>query len=686
MFDDGNGLGVGIEIVRAGDRLRLVGLWVEHLDGPVVLDGDQRRLLGVVDVAQSVGVGSVAVLVAGLVPVTRAQPGALEISPGAGDEHGPVVVHGIDHVTLAVRRESDGEGDPVDLFAVLVLGDERRVFLDGTAEPSHDPLGDPSPEFVRRKLQIEPVVGPGNLGHERVPVPLSLALGEMLACDLFCLAKFLVAGLSVRRAYLDDGGVVIAGDSTAAIAGARAELHGHCDRRLDRRLADDAGEKAVHPDRRPIDLLGLDAPADPLGIDVDAQGLAYLLDRDVGVVSRVDVHPTVPAFDRTTLTAVVHLDALGRVDEFEALEVTRVTQRRLPTSHADVVWHRYGIATLRTEGARIAHYGVVNTYGATSEKERESVSRPRRDRETDRRGALMRIDPRSSRMEWSTDWGLRARMVLTFVLLAALYVFFAAALLYMGTGTALVVLFFATLPLIQYFFSDTLALRGMGARTVTEEEEPELHRMVSRLSQQADIPKPTVAIANTQTPNAFATGRNQRKATVCVTTGLVETLDQEELEGVIAHELAHVKHRDMMVMTIASFLSTVAFLIVRFGIYFVGGRRNNGGFLVAIVVSLVVWIVSYFLTRALSRYREYSADRGAAQITGSPGALASALLTISGKMDRMPEQDLRDQEEMNAFFIIPISKGLISKLFSTHPPTEKRVERLQQMEQELAGV
>jgi heat shock protein HtpX len=277
-------------------------------------------------------------------------------------------------------------------------------------------------------------------------------------------------------------------------------------------------------------------------------------------------------------------------------------------------------------------------------------------------------------------------MVLTFVLLAALYVFFAGALLYMGTGTAIVVLFFATIPLIQYFVSDRLALRGMGARKVDEDEAPELHRMVSRLSQQADLPTPTVAIADTATPNAFATGRNQRNATVCVTTGLMNTLDQEELEGVVAHELAHVKHRDMMVMTIASFLSTVAFLIVRFGIYFVGGRRNSGGFLVAIVVSLIVWIVSYFLTRALSRYREYSADRGAAQITGNPGALASALLRISGKMDEMPERDLRDQEEMNAFFIIPISKGIISKLFSTHPSTEKRVERLQEMERELAGV
>jgi heat shock protein HtpX len=277
-------------------------------------------------------------------------------------------------------------------------------------------------------------------------------------------------------------------------------------------------------------------------------------------------------------------------------------------------------------------------------------------------------------------------MALTVVLLAALYVIFAGALLFMDVGTAVIVLIFATIPLIQYFFSDKLALRGMGAHVVDENEAPELHRMVSRLAQQADLPMPTVAIADTRAPNAFATGRNQRNATVCVTRGLMETLDDEELEGVIAHELAHIKHRDVMVMTIASFLSTVAFLIVRFGIYFVGGRRNSGGFLVAILVSAVVWVVSYFLTRALSRYREYSADRGAAQITGNPGALASALLTISGTMDNMPDRDLRDQEEMNAFFIIPISKGFIGRLFSTHPATEKRVERLQELERELAGV
>jgi len=233
----------------------------------------------------------------------------------------------------------------------------------------------------------------------------------------------------------------------------------------------------------------------------------------------------------------------------------------------------------------------------------------------------------------------------------------------------------------QFFFSDRLALYSMGASKVDESEYPQLHAMLGRLSQQADLPKPTVAVAETQAPNAFATGRSPSSSTVCVTKGLLRTLDDEELEGVLAHELAHVKNRDVMVMTIASFLSTIAFMIVRWGWLF-GGNRNRqggGGVIVAILVSLVVWIVSFLLVRALSRYREYAADRGAAAITGKPAALASALLTISGRMDRVPKEDLREQSEMNAFFIIPIRSGFVGRIFSTHPPTEKRVERLREM-------
>ncbi|MGQ4556491.1 zinc metalloprotease HtpX [Halobellus sp. GM3] len=286
-------------------------------------------------------------------------------------------------------------------------------------------------------------------------------------------------------------------------------------------------------------------------------------------------------------------------------------------------------------------------------------------------------------MDWKPDWGLRGRMVLTMFLLFALYMVFVGALVWSRSLIYLPLM--GAFALAQFFFSDRLALYSMGAKEVTEEEYPDLHAMVSRLSQQADLPKPTVAVADSRVPNAFAAGRSQKKATVCVTTGLLGTLDRNELEGVIAHELAHVKNRDVMVMTIASFLSTVAFMIVRMGFWFGGGRnrQGGGGFLVAIVASLVVWVVSFFLIRALSRYREFAADRGGALITGNPSALASALLTIDGRMDRVPKEDLREQSEMNAFFIVPLKSDFIGRLFSTHPATETRVERLRDLEREM---
>ena len=286
-------------------------------------------------------------------------------------------------------------------------------------------------------------------------------------------------------------------------------------------------------------------------------------------------------------------------------------------------------------------------------------------------------------MQWQPDWGLRFRMGFTMFLLFALYVVFVGILtLYFGNLLVPVVLM-GGFSLFQYFFSDKLALRSMGAKTVSEDEYPRLHAQVGRLSQQADLPKPTVAVANSRTPNAFATGRSPSNSAVCVTTGLLDTLDDDELEGVLAHELAHVKNRDVAVMTIASFLSTLAFIIVRWGWLFGGRGRNQAPVIVAIIVSLLVWIVSFFLIRALSRYREYSADRGAATITGKPSALASALMKISGRMDQVPQEDLREQAEMNAFFIIPIRSGFIGKLASTHPPTEKRIEQLRQLEREM---
>ncbi|TYT63816.1 zinc metalloprotease HtpX [Natrialba swarupiae] len=294
-------------------------------------------------------------------------------------------------------------------------------------------------------------------------------------------------------------------------------------------------------------------------------------------------------------------------------------------------------------------------------------------------------------MNWQADWGLRFRMFLTMFLLFALYIVFASAItLYMGGGMVVFALIFGGFSLVQYYFSDTLTLKSMGAKEVSAEEYPQLHTSVERLSQQADLPKPKVAVIDSNVPNAFATGRNQKNAAVAVTTGLMRTLNQDELDGVVAHELAHVKNRDMMVMTIASFLSTIAFMIVRWGAFFGGGgrggNRGGGGVIVAILVSLLVWIVSYLLIRALSRYREYSADRGAAAITGNPSALASALLKISGEMDRVPKDDMREEAEMNAFFIIPIKSGVVGQLFSTHPPTEKRVEQLRDLEREMTAL
>jgi heat shock protein HtpX len=276
-------------------------------------------------------------------------------------------------------------------------------------------------------------------------------------------------------------------------------------------------------------------------------------------------------------------------------------------------------------------------------------------------------------------------MLVTMLLLGGLYVVFIGALAAYGVGLLGIVVMMGLFSLGQFFFSDKLALYSMGAKEVSEQEQPRLHGMVGRLSQQADLPKPTVAVADTSVPNAFATGRSRKSATVCVTEGLLRTLDEEELEAVLAHELAHVKNRDVMVMTIASFLSTLAFIVVRWGWLLGGGRNRNGGgqVIVAIAVSFVVWVVSFLLIRALSRYREYAADRGAASITGKPAALASALLTIDGRMDRVPKEDLREQAEMNAFFILPIRSGFIGRIASTHPPTEKRVERLRELERDL---
>jgi heat shock protein HtpX len=288
------------------------------------------------------------------------------------------------------------------------------------------------------------------------------------------------------------------------------------------------------------------------------------------------------------------------------------------------------------------------------------------------------------------DRGLQFRMLLTIFLLGALYVVFAGVIFATGAGFGVIVLFLAGLSLAQLFLSDKLALSSMGAKVVSPADAPGLHAMIERLCIQADLPKPRIAVAESHVPNAFAMGRSQKKATVCVTTAIVDTLEPHELEGVLAHELTHVKNRDVMIMTVASFFASIAATITQFGFFFgggFGGGDDDGdgpGFAVVLLVSFVVYIVSFFLMLALSRYREFSADRGAALITGRPSALASALMKLNGAMQRVPDQDLRQAERMNAFFIVPTSvKSSIHTLFMTHPPMEKRIEALQRMESQL---
>lgn len=285
-------------------------------------------------------------------------------------------------------------------------------------------------------------------------------------------------------------------------------------------------------------------------------------------------------------------------------------------------------------------------------------------------------------------------MVLTLFLLALVYFAFITALAWIGIEPFLLVVIVTGAILLQYFFSDRIVLMSTGARLVTEQEEPRLYETLTRLCAIAGISRPQVAIVESAVPNAFATGRNQKNSVIAVTTGLRTMLSQEELEAVLAHELSHVKNRDVMVITLAGVISTAAFYIFRIFLYSgMGSRRSTGrgggGQVLWILIPLVsaaVWVVSFLLIRALSRYREFAADRGSAILTGRPSHLASALMKISGMMERVPSEDLRKVEGMNAFFIIPaIPVSSVFHLFSTHPSTEQRIAALLQLEREMGS-
>jgi heat shock protein HtpX len=292
-------------------------------------------------------------------------------------------------------------------------------------------------------------------------------------------------------------------------------------------------------------------------------------------------------------------------------------------------------------------------------------------------------------MEWKRDWGLTGRIVLTGFLLLILYLVFMTILLAFGAGLWLIVLLAVGMGLVQYFFSDKLVLWSTGARILEKDEYPELHQTVGKLCKEADLPLPKIAIMQSPVPNAFATGRSPKHAVVACTDSIMRLLNKEELEAVLAHELAHVKNRDILTMTMASFIAMIASMIMQsfFFSAVLGGRnREGGGTIIIWIVSIVVYAVSTLLILALSRYREFAADRGSALITKNPKALMSALSKISGRMDAVPAEAKAKVEAANAFFIIPALSGRsFMELLSTHPPLEKRIANLEKIEAEIHG-
>jgi len=295
------------------------------------------------------------------------------------------------------------------------------------------------------------------------------------------------------------------------------------------------------------------------------------------------------------------------------------------------------------------------------------------------------------RKAYGRDTGLTLRLLFTGGLLGLVYVAFAAILIsFIGGGFIVGIVVVAALAIFQYYSSAKLALVASGAKVVERDQAPALHDMIERLCAMADLPKPKVAIIDTPVPNAFATGRNPKHAAVAVTTGLWEQLEPQEVEGVLAHELSHIANRDVLIMTLASFFALLAGLITRFAVYaglWGGDRRDNNGppvWLIVLLVSVITYALSYILIRAISRYREYAADRGSALITGAPEHLMSALQKIAGNIARIPERDLREVAAMNAFFIIPASvRRGAGELFATHPPLEKRLAALAEIAREM---
>jgi heat shock protein HtpX len=288
------------------------------------------------------------------------------------------------------------------------------------------------------------------------------------------------------------------------------------------------------------------------------------------------------------------------------------------------------------------------------------------------------------------DTGLTLRMILSFAILALLYIVFISVLAYLGVGFVPIAIIASLMIFAQYYFSDRIVLWSSGAKIVSPEQYPRLYAIVERIASRNGLPMPRIAVINMQAPNAFATGKSPKSSVVAVTTGIMDVLDEDELEGVIAHELTHVKNRDVLVLTLASLFSTVAWYLMQFGFfsgmgygYGYGGRsRDSGGsMMLVIAVAAVTWFVSFLIIRAISRYREFAADRGSAIMTGRPEKLASALMKISGKMKGAPQKELRQVEGLNAFMIVPaLSTSSLANLFSTHPSIEERVRRLMEMQ------